>query len=643
MKTNITISLLVTASFLFAETMASAQTCGTSQVTYSTISSQNFLPKWNATAGCISNSSIFDNGNVGVGNSSPIYPLEVSPVVTAGNLSSGGTWDVGLSVGANGSIGQQSTNKHAVFGTIYANKDILFANYDGTTFNERMRIVSGGNIGIGTTAPGAKLHVANNASSLRLEGSDHTFMEFFPDGPTTRKAWFGFGAASDNNITLLNEISGAHIIFSPTSGNVGIGTTTPTQKLYLNGHMALSGNPASIRYIFVDETSVGTTQFIMQAGAGSSGYGGAMNLYGHSHATKPGWVTAGISNVAGSGATEGRFTVNNQATAGGTDVFTVLRTGNVGIGTTAPTALLDVNGGACKSSGGSTWATCSDIRVKKDTSAFTDGLSVIKKIHPVRFRYNGKAGIKDTNTLNIGVIAQQIQPIAPYTVDTFMAKLDSTDTQETQLLDYNASPLFYLFINAFKELDSINVQKDSVINKLNQKLINSDSINTALNNTQQQSMDSLRTKTITQDNIITSLQNQLNQLASLIDGCCNSNGQGNGNNNNLMQSGTNNYKSIPTTTLTEVELSNKNSIVLNQNVPNPFAEQTTISYYLPNNVQRAQILFFEQSGKIIKTVNLTEKGMGVLNVFANDLSNGTYTYSLIIDGQTIETKKMIKQ
>ena len=59
-------------------------------------------------------------------------------------------------------------------------------------------------------------------------------------------------------------------------------------------------------------------------------------------------------------------------------------------------------------------------------------------------------------------------------------------------------------------------------------------------------------------------------------------------------------------------------------------------------VQRAQIIFMEQSGKLIKTVDLTEKGKGVLNVFSNDLTNGTYLYSLIIDGQTIETKKMVK-
>ncbi|MFY9308742.1 MAG: T9SS type A sorting domain-containing protein [Bacteroidia bacterium] len=92
----------------------------------------------------------------------------------------------------------------------------------------------------------------------------------------------------------------------------------------------------------------------------------------------------------------------------------------------------------------------------------------------------------------------------------------------------------------------------------------------------------------------------------------------------------------------DVELTNQHVIVLFQNSPNPFKEQTTIEYYLPDEVQQAQIIFLEQSGKLIKTVDLTEKGKGLLNVFANDLTSGIYSYSLIVDGQTVETKKMVK-
>jgi hypothetical protein len=92
-----------------------------------------------------------------------------------------------------------------------------------------------------------------------------------------------------------------------------------------------------------------------------------------------------------------------------------------------------------------------------------------------------------------------------------------------------------------------------------------------------------------------------------------------------------------------VDLTDKDIIVLNQNVPNPFAEQTTINYNIPEKYGYAQLVFKTVDGKIIKTVDVTKKGRGVVNVFANDLSYGLYMYSLIVDGEIIDTKKMIKQ
>jgi hypothetical protein len=92
-----------------------------------------------------------------------------------------------------------------------------------------------------------------------------------------------------------------------------------------------------------------------------------------------------------------------------------------------------------------------------------------------------------------------------------------------------------------------------------------------------------------------------------------------------------------------VTLSNRNNIVLNQNVPNPFAESTIITYTLPSTVQKAQIHFYDGTGKLINTVEISERGNGQLNVFANDLSTGVYTYSLIADGKIVSTKRMVKQ
>jgi hypothetical protein len=98
-----------------------------------------------------------------------------------------------------------------------------------------------------------------------------------------------------------------------------------------------------------------------------------------------------------------------------------------------------------------------------------------------------------------------------------------------------------------------------------------------------------------------------------------------------------------TATAQPVTLSDKNVVVLNQNVPNPFAESTVISYNVPADFTKAQIIFTTENGTVIKTVDIKEKGTGTLNVFANDLSHGIYSYSLIIDGKTVGTKKMIKE
>ena len=92
-----------------------------------------------------------------------------------------------------------------------------------------------------------------------------------------------------------------------------------------------------------------------------------------------------------------------------------------------------------------------------------------------------------------------------------------------------------------------------------------------------------------------------------------------------------------------VELSDNNNIVLNQNVPNPFAQQTSISYNIPASAASAQILFYGMDGRLMKTANLIGKGKGILNVYANDLSSGSYMYSLVVDGKLIDTKKLVKQ
>lgn len=101
-----------------------------------------------------------------------------------------------------------------------------------------------GNVGIGTDVPQKRLHVKGNADVLALEGSNHAYIEWYPDGYTAgRKAWLGFGNANDNNLTICNQIAGADIVLSPASGNVQVKGTLTLRELKMqdaSGHDLIS-------------------------------------------------------------------------------------------------------------------------------------------------------------------------------------------------------------------------------------------------------------------------------------------------------------------------------------------------------------------------------------------------------------------
>ena len=84
-----------------------------------------------------------------------------------------------------------------------------------------------------------------------------------------------------------------------------------------------------------------------------------------------------------------------------------------------------------------------------------------------------------------------------------------------------------------------------------------------------------------------------------------------------------------------------NDIILNQNVPNPFAAQSDIAYNIPRNAKIAQIVIYNANGQEIKRNTITNRGEGKVNVAGNDLKSGVYNYSLIVDNKII-TKQMIK-
>ena len=80
--------------------------------------------------------------------------------------------------------------------------------------------------------------------------------------------------------------------------------------------------------------------------------------------------------------------------------------------------------------------------------------------------------------------------------------------------------------------------------------------------------------------------------------------------------------------------------ILFQNSPNPFNGQTLIRFQLAENVNNAAICIFDMQGKMLKKFPISS-GNDSITVNSYELDQGMFLYSLIVNGQEIDTKKMI--
>jgi hypothetical protein len=80
--------------------------------------------------------------------------------------------------------------------------------------------------------------------------------------------------------------------------------------------------------------------------------------------------------------------------------------------------------------------------------------------------------------------------------------------------------------------------------------------------------------------------------------------------------------------------------VLYQNTPNPFTAQTEIRFSLPETAKNANIYIFDMTGKMQKQVPVDASMQGI-TINGYELQAGIYLYSLVVNGQEIDTKRMI--
>lgn len=96
-------------------------------------------------------------------------------------------------------------------------------------------------------------------------------------------------------------------------------------------------------------------------------------------------------------------------------------------------------------------------------------------------------------------------------------------------------------------------------------------------------------------------------------------------------------------TTNTIGLANNSSPILYQNEPNPFDGSTVISYFIPEGVTGSTfVVFYDMYGKEVNKLELKERGFGKIEANTGNLAVGIYSYSIVVDGKAIDTRKMLK-
>jgi hypothetical protein len=410
-----------------------------------------------------------------------------------------------------------------------------------------------------------------------------------------------------------------------SSGNVGIGTANPIEKLHVNGK------------VFLDQVSY--------IGGWGHSY---LHWWGHHlvMGSPIGNYTYNFLDLKPGGATEGYlFSEFNMYTAQSpnnhvsrvkinSEGLTYFNNpGNFGIGTTNPTAKLHVYGHALIDAYNCTnWdkalctkvytkSTCaynlfstyynqdvfyvcgegylwtmkggyfaSDIALKKNIVPIKGALDLVKKLNGVKYQYidaisNTDAADKTNDERRIGLIAQEVELIVPEVVKTMH--------DSTKAISY--TDLIALLIEAIKE--------------------------------QQNIIEESQKEAKTQNAIMNELQQKIESMEKALIACC------------ISSKGS--QKSMQEFDLTDPTNANAEEIKVYQNAPNPFNETTTISCYIPEAIQKAELCVYDMQGSLIKCLLVSERGMTAIQIQAGQLAAGVYTYLLIGDGKTSDAKQMI--
>ena len=340
-----------------------------------------------------------------------------------------------------------------------------------TAGSNRLHITSGGLVGIGTTGPSQALHVVSSIQQVLLEGATQGAIEIKKSGTN------GYGIVSDGaGLLKFYDYNGTtYRLVIDSSGRVGIGTTSPSEKLHVSGGNVLlqQGNYFIIpdgggNYGAGNGSYIGNSGQNLQIQMRNSGDGVISFSIGATEAARIDTSrrllvgTSTTASVGGINAQHAFFhgtssqwaaTVQHTTGAGNSPFglaikYTAATPNNASSDfvwcedATAIRARIYSNGGLANYSANN--ANLSDRNAKKDISIAADTWSCVKEWEIVNYRYKDQP---DDADLNLGVIAQQVAESCPEVITIFQEAKDD----QPEKLGVKEQQMYWMAIKALQE------------------------------------------------------------------------------------------------------------------------------------------------------------------------------------------------
>ncbi|MBK7690173.1 MAG: tail fiber domain-containing protein [Bacteroidetes bacterium] len=422
----------------------------------------------------------------------------------------------------------------------------------------------------------------------------------------------GSGISIANNVITNSNpskwITNGTNIYNGNIDNVGIGTTTPTAKLH-----TLTNNQT---YGVISENNlVGSAIAVSGKATGQTGlgFGGAFEgsntgVYGNAEQNLNNLTNdqagnfiydlkgvhgfasdAGLSNAnAAKGIYDEGISASSNGTAYGVYGYASNsnNTSGISIGlygeANNTSSLLDeyalyANGRSYTI--GSVWAP-SDEKLKFNIQELSNATDIIRRLNAKTYEYKHDGKFANTHLpqgKNYGYLAQDLEKVIPEAV--------------------SEAPIFF----KDKVTSKQTTEKFKAVNYIALIPILSEAIKE-------------------QQTVIESLQNQIDELRTIVAGSS---------------------ATKPSSSTQEVEaIPSMEGVVLSQNVPNPFTNDTRISYSISQPFKSAKLGVYDLNGQELKLVSLTAVSGDVI-IQGGNLKAGMYVYALIIDGKSVATKRMI--